>query len=108
VLSTGYEQGLLGLAFHPDYRTNGRYIVNYTRVLDGATVNAEYRMASDPNQSLPSEKTVLVIPQPYSNHNGEWSSSVPMGSCISGWGTEAPEAIRRIAGRIETNCWAKC
>ena len=42
VLSGG-EQGLLGLAFHPDYATNRRFFVNYTRQPDGATVIAEYQ-----------------------------------------------------------------
>src|SRR2546430_652765 len=41
VLSGG-EQGLLGLAFHPQYQTNRRFFVNYTRQTDGATVIAEY------------------------------------------------------------------
>src|SRR5689334_23231071 len=39
---SGGEQGLLGLAFHPAYRTNGRFFVDYTRQPDGATVIAEY------------------------------------------------------------------
>src|SRR6478609_6295284 len=39
----GDEQGLLGLAFHPDHRTNGRIFVNYNRLEDGATVVVEYR-----------------------------------------------------------------
>ena len=38
----GNEQGLLGLAFHPDHRSNGRLFVNYNRREDGATVVAEY------------------------------------------------------------------
>src|SRR5690606_12493778 len=38
VRSTGNEQGLLGLAFHPDYANNGLFFVNYTRQTDGATV----------------------------------------------------------------------
>jgi glucose/arabinose dehydrogenase len=39
----GGEQGLLGLAFHPQYSTNGRFFVYYTRLGDGALVIAEYR-----------------------------------------------------------------
>jgi glucose/arabinose dehydrogenase len=71
VLSGG-ERGLLGLAFHPLYATNGRFFVNYTRETDGATVIAEYhvsavnRNAADPG----SESVLLVILQPYPNHNG--------------------------------------
>lgn len=69
-LSTGGERGLLGLAFHPQYSTNGRFFVNYTRAKDGATVIAEYRVSSDPDKADPHETIRLVIPQPYSNHNG--------------------------------------
>ncbi|MBA3611606.1 MAG: PQQ-dependent sugar dehydrogenase [Nitrospirales bacterium] len=69
-LSTGGERGLLGLAFHPQYSTNGRFFVNYTRTRDGATVIAEYHVSSDPDRADPQETIRLVIPQPYSNHNG--------------------------------------
>ena len=42
VWTKGNEQGLLGLAFHPDHRTNGRLFVNYNRREDGATVVTEF------------------------------------------------------------------
>jgi len=67
----GGEQGLLGLAFHPQYSSNGRFFVNYTQAGDGATVIAEYSVSADPNVADPaSEKSLLVIAQPYPNHNG--------------------------------------
>ncbi len=66
----GGEQGLLGLAFHPDYPANGRFFVNYTRRPDGATVVAEYRVSADPNAAAAPERVLLVVPQPYANHNG--------------------------------------
>jgi hypothetical protein len=70
VLSGG-EQGLLGLAFHPQYAANRRFFVNYTRQPDGATVIAEYRAsASDPNIADPGETQILTIAQPFANHNG--------------------------------------
>lgn len=70
VLSGG-EQGLLGLAFHPEYTTNRRFFIDYTRQPDGATVIAEYQAsASDPNLADPLETVLLVIPQPFVNHNG--------------------------------------
>jgi glucose/arabinose dehydrogenase len=69
-LSTGGERGLLGLAFHPHFSSNGRFFVNYTRVGDRATVIAEYRVSSNPNQATQDESILLVIPQPYGNHNG--------------------------------------
>ena len=65
------ERGLLGVAFHPDYRHNGRFFVDYTRAADGATVIAEYAVGPDAQHAAPaSEKVLLVIPQPYENHNG--------------------------------------
>lgn len=68
---SGGERGLLGLAFHPQFSTNRRFFVNYTRQPDGATVIAEYRAsASNPNVADTSETVLLVIPQPFPNHNG--------------------------------------
>jgi glucose/arabinose dehydrogenase len=71
VLSGG-EQGLLGLAFHPQFAVNRRFFVDYTRQSDGATVIAEYRAsATDPNQAdATSAKILLTIAQPFANHNG--------------------------------------
>ena len=68
---SGGERGLLGLAFHPDYPRTRRYFVNYTRRPDGATVIAEYQVsAADSNVSARTERVLLVIEQPYPNHNG--------------------------------------
>lgn len=69
VLSGG-ERGLLGLAFHPDFRRNGRFYVNYTRKTDGATVLAEYRVGPSPYQASRDERILMLVPQPYANHNG--------------------------------------
>lgn len=68
----GGEQGLLGVAFHPRYRDDGRVFVDYTRRADGATVIASYRVsATDANTADPaSERVLLVIAQPFANHNG--------------------------------------
>lgn len=69
----GQEQGLLGLAFHPNYSTNRKFYLNYTRDLGTReTIIAEYQtMASDPNQADPnSERILLVVTQPFANHNG--------------------------------------
>jgi glucose/arabinose dehydrogenase len=86
VLSGG-EQGLLGLAFHPHYATTGRFFVNYTRQPDGATVIAEYRVApSDPHFAQPEERPVLVIPQPFANHNGGMIEFGPDGLLYIGMG----------------------
>lgn len=66
----GGEQGLLGLAFHPEYEANGRFFVNYTDV-DGDTVVAEYAVSSsDPGKADESARVLLRIDQPFANHNG--------------------------------------
>ena len=70
VLSGG-ERGLLGLAFHPDFATNRRFFVDYTRQPDGATVVAEFRARrADPNRARPTQRRLLRVRQPFSNHNG--------------------------------------
>jgi choice-of-anchor B domain-containing protein len=65
------EQGLLGLAFHPDYATNGFFYVNYTNP-SGDTVIARYRRsAGDADLADPNSGVVLrTIGQPADNHNG--------------------------------------
>jgi len=71
IVLSGGEQGLLGLAFHPQYATNRRFFVNYTRQTDGATVIAEYKVsAGNPDVADTAEVTLLTIPQPFPNHNG--------------------------------------
>jgi glucose/arabinose dehydrogenase len=67
----GGEQGLLGLAFHPQYSINGRFYVYYTRVGDGTLVIAEYHVSTNPNTADPTETVLLTIPHPTNtNHNG--------------------------------------
>jgi uncharacterized repeat protein (TIGR01451 family) len=65
------EQGLLGLAFHPQFASNRRFFVNYTRAGDGATVIAEYFVSeNDVNVANTTENILLTIAQPFANHNG--------------------------------------
>ncbi|MCY7302844.1 MAG: PQQ-dependent sugar dehydrogenase [Thermoleophilia bacterium] len=64
----GGEQGLLGLAFAPDYAKSRQFVVNYTDV-DGHTRVVRYR--SDGRRALPrTARQLLFVKQPYSNHNG--------------------------------------
>lgn len=72
LVATGGERGLLGLAFHPRYSQNRRLYVNYTRVGDGATVIAAYAAdAADPDRVDPAtRREILVMAQPFANHNG--------------------------------------
>lgn len=85
-ISTGGERGLLGLAFHPDYPRNGFLYVNYTdvrgnTVVSRFTANRQNKVA-DPD----SEKILLRIEQPYSNHNGGMMAFGPDGMLYIGTG----------------------
>ena len=67
---SGPEQGLLGLAFAPDYAASGLFYVNYTDN-GGDTVVARYRVSDDPNRAdKESEQQLLWVDQPAPNHNG--------------------------------------
>ena len=71
-LISGGERGLLGLAFHPNYKNNGYFYVNYTRGNPLETVISRFKVsASNPNVGDPGSELVLLrYSQPYSNHNG--------------------------------------
>ena len=69
----GYtEEGLLGLAFHPNYSENGYFYVNYTEHNPRRNVIARYTVsANNPNQAnYGSSEIILEVNQPYTNHNG--------------------------------------
>jgi glucose/arabinose dehydrogenase len=77
LISSGGERGLLGLAFHPNYTTNGFFFVNYTNTA-GSTVIARYSVNSgNPNIANTTGTILMTINQPYSNHNG---GSIKFGS----------------------------
>ena len=59
VLAGGIEQGLLGLTFHPEYATNGRFYVYYTDRPDANRQVSEFRVTSDPDVADPSSERVL-------------------------------------------------
>jgi glucose/arabinose dehydrogenase len=70
VLSDGGEQGLLGLAFAPDYASSGRFFVHYNDVSGDNRVSV-VRVSSDPDRADPaSESSILAVPQPGVAHNG--------------------------------------
>jgi glucose/arabinose dehydrogenase len=69
-ISAGGEQGLLGLAFYPDYAGTGRFIVHYTDPA-GDTHLSIFQVTADPDVADPaSEQVILTADQPYPNHNG--------------------------------------
>jgi hypothetical protein len=105
---SGGEQGLLGLAFHPLYPSNGRFFVYYTRSSDGAIVMAEYRVSSDRNVAATNETVLLTIPHPVNtNHNGGMLAFGPTGISTPGSGTAARPTIRRATRRTSTCCSAR-
>ena len=69
LISNGGEQGLLGLAFDPQYAANGRFFISYTN-RDGDNVLAAYQVSTDPDRADASSVIRLTVDQPYDNHNG--------------------------------------
>ncbi len=85
----GGESGLLGLAFHPDYATNRRFFVYYTRASDGALIVERYeRLPDQPERADPaSARGLLAIPHPgATNHNGGKLAFGPDGMLYIGTG----------------------
>lgn len=80
VEDSGNEEGLLGLAFHPQYKTNGYFYVNYTASNPDRTVISRFKVSANADAADPgSEEVILTFPQPYSNHNGGQVSFGPDG-----------------------------
>jgi hypothetical protein len=86
-VSTGGEQGLLGLAFHPDYAQNGRFVVNYTNPQGDTHVSVFRVSATNPDVAdAASEQVILEVAQPFSNHNGGMVAFGPDGLLYIGLG----------------------
>ena len=85
-ITTGGERGLLGLAFDPDYDTNGYFYVNYTDN-GGDTVVSRFTVSGDPNVANASSETIIIsIDQDFSNHNGGAIEFGPDGMLYVGMG----------------------
>jgi glucose/arabinose dehydrogenase len=83
----GSERGLLGLAFHPQYASNGAFFINYTDV-NGDTVVARYHVSADnPDHADPnSAEKIIQVDQPYPNHNAGQLAFGPDGYLYVGLG----------------------
>lgn len=101
--SDGNEQGLLGLAFHPDYEQNGFFYINYTDV-QGDTVIARFQVSADLNLADPaSQKILLQVDQPFPNHNGGHLEFGPDGFLYAGLGDGGSQGDPRGNGQsLET------
>ena len=69
------DVGILGFAFHPDYKNNGRFFVHYSapskKGFDNTSVLAEFKVnANNPDKANPERKIILEVEQPEQNHNG--------------------------------------
>ena len=87
-LATGGERGLLVLAFHPNYRTNGRFYVYFTRKGDGdIAINEYHRSTTDPDiATRVNGRRIITIDHPYANHNGGRIAFGPDGYLYVGTG----------------------
>ena len=84
----GGERGLLGLAFHPDFKKNGKFYVNYTFQKNTLKTRiAEFTISKRATRALPAtERVILEVDQPYSNHNGGQIEFGPEGYLYIGVG----------------------
>lgn len=82
-----FEEGLLGLAFHPKYKTNGEFFIYYTEVPHISVISRMRVSKENPNKADPnSEEQILRIPQPFWNHNGGTVAFGPDGYLYIGLG----------------------
>ncbi|MFN0057878.1 MAG: PQQ-dependent sugar dehydrogenase [Planctomycetota bacterium] len=89
--STTLEWGMLGLAFHPDYATNGYFFVNYS-ANGGDTIIARYQVTANPNVADPaSAYQILYLDQPSANHRGGWLDFGPDGYLYDFQGDGGPQ-----------------
>ena len=85
-IASGGERGLLGMAFHPQYATNGFFYVNFTDT-EGDTRVMRFTVSANRNVANPaSGKLILRVDQPYANHNGGMIAFGPDGMLYIGMG----------------------
>jgi glucose/arabinose dehydrogenase len=108
LVRSGGEQGLLSVAFHPRFRSNRRFFVNYTDV-NGNTRVVEYRSNPAGTQALPrTRKQWLFVAQPYANHNGGQVAFGPDGRLYVGMGDggaggdpqDRAQSLRTLLGKL--------
>ncbi|MCO4773067.1 MAG: PQQ-dependent sugar dehydrogenase [Deltaproteobacteria bacterium] len=104
----GDERGLLALAFHPGFATNGLLYVHYNDT-SGDTVVSEFTVASPPDgtPSLTSERVILAVSQPANNHNGGSIHFGPDGYLYVGLGDGGGAGDSYANGQNETTLLAK-
>jgi cysteine-rich repeat protein len=101
------ERGLLSLAFHPDYESNGRFFVNYTDNA-GSTTIARYQVSGNPDLAdAGSARILLTVTQPFGNHNGGQLAFGPDGYLYCGMGDGGGGGDPLEAGQDDTTVLGK-
>jgi glucose/arabinose dehydrogenase len=85
VNSGANERGLLGLAFHPNFETNGSFFLSYTQS-NGASVISRFYIRNDGLGDPNSEQVLMTVSQPFNNHNGGCIKFGPDGYLYIGFG----------------------
>jgi glucose/arabinose dehydrogenase len=87
-VKSGGAMGLLSIAFHPEFKENGRFFVNYTSSSGGLhTVISEFQVSNNPDVAdTKSERIILTVDQPFTNHNGGQIAFGPDGYLYIGMG----------------------
>ena len=101
--STGDEQGLLGLAFDPNYAKNGQFYVYYTGT--GTNNLARYTVSSNPNVANATGVVMMTWSDPFTNHNGGWIDFGPDGNLYiatgdGGSGNDPNNAAQNLTSRL--------
>ena len=86
LVSKGGEQGLLGLAFHPHFATNGYFFLNYTNTSGDTVINRYHAQPGANTVSRATAVRIMTIGQPYANHNGGNLAFGPDGYLYIGMG----------------------
>lgn len=98
------ERGLLGLAFHPDYASNGLFYVHYSQSPSGNTVIAEYSVGASPDAAnKDSERVLLTVTQNHTNHNGGTITFGPDGYLYIALGDNGGSAEDNWGGDPDAN-----
>ena len=111
LVTFGGEQGLLGLAFHPQYASNGKFYVNYTRAGDGATVIASFRVsAADRDRADPASRSeLLTVAQPLRQSQRRRAALRAGRLPVHRHGRRRQrQRSRAIARRTRRSCSARC
>jgi glucose/arabinose dehydrogenase len=111
MVTVGSETGLLGLAFHPDFKNNGYFYIDYTPTINGQlqTHISRFKVSNtNPDSADPSSELILISQnQPYSNHNGGQMAFGPEGYLYIGFGDGGSGGDPQGNGQSDTTLLGK-